>query len=810
MVQSFSQPPITALTLDSTPTIGGSFGAPPIVSDGIGGTVKALSGLVDLGLKVNDVIDSRAALKQAEAIKAAGETVALSHSDKRAVDATVGQVVKIDQQAQQGRLPIDRRDQEMKRLLDSTPSYLKTDVLKQLRNMGIEDPAQALIKRQSIVQENAIQVKLKEDQALVNIGIKSGNPNVYNTIGVPESGINSEKARLIGLRSQQKSILNTAALSTLGIAASGSGGGGTSGTSGIRPSASLRIDPVVAQMRADAVNIGIDSGVDALISQSSAIVAKLSNPSSALSNKDISLMVSALHDNKNKMLSSIQSDLLKTGAFNASELKNLNDQITSVWNQFVFDGSKKRIDEFKNKTIILDAMNRRDGRILREKVPVLSALSKMDRNLVGALLSNGDAWSKLMSNLNDAKQAIEKVNSPSFDAKKNTKTTNEALGKAYILAINNKAINSGEITTVEKANEVLNTGKAMVEATGGGLPDPFKDVSIIDALASNNNISSLVRASTIGTADKTVIKYTYNTMLNTSERLLKRISEKPGFGSVFAIANNAGTFTVVEKSLIAPGSDIKIGNSIPTPQFMYTNPTVLLEVKKELDRVNRYVGAADRIAVSIKAPIKLDMAVLDSRILPTPTQTKQEQSQLITQPTVNLDIKNIALQPYDAARLYSEAYQAGGDKNIQFKFNTKVSELSGKAHNEAQINSLLDSVMPLFSGDENTSPSKLRDMMYKISLIESGGGGADVQKGGGPAVGWWQVEPSTARDLIKNSSALLGNKVQAFLGMTLDEIKSMNDNTFTTFLKEPKVNLVFATAKLLAGAKSKGVIGELQ
>ena len=63
----------------------------------------------------------------------------------------------------------------------------------------------------------------------------------------------------------------------------------------------------------------------------------------------------------------------------------------------------------------------------------------------------------------------------------------------------------------------------------------------------------------------------------------------------------------------------------------------------------------------------------------------------------------------------------------------------------------------IFDGDNDFSAEQLSSLLKNIGAIESNYTGK-VQKGGGPARSYWQVEPSTAKSLLNNSSGLFGPK----------------------------------------------------
>jgi hypothetical protein len=156
------------------------------------------------------------------------------------------------------------------------------------------------------------------------------------------------------------------------------------------------------------------------------------------------------------------------------------------------------------------------------------------------------------------------------------------------------------------------------------------------------------------------------------------------------------------------------------------------------------------------------------------------------------------------ADLWGEVYQTENDEGKKNTFKKNYKSLAGNAPKEEIIQQTLDKVIPAFKGDFGTNQDKLREFMYRVALHESLGGTYDTQQGGGPAQGYWQVEPETARDVLTNSSALIGPKAQEVMGYSKSQLLKMNEKELEITLRNPKVNLVFATAKTLAGAKAKG------
>lgn len=105
----------------------------------------------------------------------------------------------------------------------------------------------------------------------------------------------------------------------------------------------------------------------------------------------------------------------------------------------------------------------------------------------------------------------------------------------------------------------------------------------------------------------------------------------------------------------------------------------------------------------------------------------------------------------------------------------------------------------IFAGDEGKSASLLKDYLEKTGAVESEYI-TKVQYGGGPARSYWQVEPKTAMDLVKNSSAYFGKKFhQRFGEDSLKYLQGLDEEQMADLLlKRDDLAASFAAAKWLA------------
>lgn len=105
----------------------------------------------------------------------------------------------------------------------------------------------------------------------------------------------------------------------------------------------------------------------------------------------------------------------------------------------------------------------------------------------------------------------------------------------------------------------------------------------------------------------------------------------------------------------------------------------------------------------------------------------------------------------------------------------------------------------IFEGDEGKTRKQLIKYLQHTGAVESLYK-TKVQYGGGPARSYWQVEPKTAMDVVKNSSAFFGKKFHARYGKNaLKKLQSLNEAEWSVVLeKYTELGAIMATAKWLA------------
>ncbi len=106
------------------------------------------------------------------------------------------------------------------------------------------------------------------------------------------------------------------------------------------------------------------------------------------------------------------------------------------------------------------------------------------------------------------------------------------------------------------------------------------------------------------------------------------------------------------------------------------------------------------------------------------------------------------------ALLWSEFYQGTGDTE---KMSRAYDVIRAEYHVPWAAYHAIGAATHIHGGDMGVPTSVLQQLMECTGMIESGYA-TRVQYGGGPARSFWQVEPETARDLLKNSKRLCGTR----------------------------------------------------
>ena len=110
----------------------------------------------------------------------------------------------------------------------------------------------------------------------------------------------------------------------------------------------------------------------------------------------------------------------------------------------------------------------------------------------------------------------------------------------------------------------------------------------------------------------------------------------------------------------------------------------------------------------------------------------------------------------------------------------------------------------IFDGDMGFGADFISDSLKKIGAIESNYT-TKKQKGEGPARSYWQVEPSTAKSLLNNSSALFGPKFNETFAQYAEGDKTASEvlagkstkELQTLIESDSDLGAAFATAKII-------------
>lgn len=123
----------------------------------------------------------------------------------------------------------------------------------------------------------------------------------------------------------------------------------------------------------------------------------------------------------------------------------------------------------------------------------------------------------------------------------------------------------------------------------------------------------------------------------------------------------------------------------------------------------------------------------------------------------NLDANNTNVNPYGGfVQDWSKNYQTEEDP---VKERRAKAALEGEWELPEDAKGPLDTASTIFEGDSGFTKDELYKYGSNTGQVESGYK-TKVQKSGGPARSYWQVEPDTALDLLNNSSALFGPKFE--------------------------------------------------
>ena len=176
-------------------------------------------------------------------------------------------------------------------------------------------------------------------------------------------------------------------------------------------------------------------------------------------------------------------------------------------------------------------------------------------------------------------------------------------------------------------------------------------------------------------------------------------------------------------------------------------------------------------------------------------------------------------EPTPEAKIWGELYQTESNPNKMYDFD--YVNKPGRASEHKGIREAIETIMPAFKVDLDTNWMSLegfKDLLYKTARHESynrinPNNPFTSQKGDGPAKSWWQVEPSTARDIVTArledgsvapSKRAWGDRMEHLTGISADSLFNMTDDELGSLLEEsPVVGAAFAASKYLQAKKAK-------
>jgi len=123
--------------------------------------------------------------------------------------------------------------------------------------------------------------------------------------------------------------------------------------------------------------------------------------------------------------------------------------------------------------------------------------------------------------------------------------------------------------------------------------------------------------------------------------------------------------------------------------------------------------------------------------------------------------KKTTLKNEEIVNTWGTTYQTTNDP----KKNARALKAISDTYNiPTEAQNSIQSIVPIFVGDKDFTAQELTELANAIGQIESGYK-TKIQIGGGPARSYWQVEPTTALDLLNNSSAIFGPKFENFFSI---------------------------------------------
>jgi len=160
--------------------------------------------------------------------------------------------------------------------------------------------------------------------------------------------------------------------------------------------------------------------------------------------------------------------------------------------------------------------------------------------------------------------------------------------------------------------------------------------------------------------------------------------------------------------------------------------------------------------------------------------------------------KKTTLKNEEIVNTWGTTYQT---TNNPKKNARALKAISTKYNIPTEAKNSITSIVPIFEGDKGFTAQELTELANAIGQIESGYK-TKVQIGGGPARSYWQVEPTTALDLLNNSSAIFGPKFENYFSSKYGK----NAVKFLASKSKKEMSILLETDSDLAVAMALGVI----
>ena len=246
-----------------------------------------------------------------------------------------------------------------------------------------------------------------------------------------------------------------------------------------------------------------------------------------------------------------------------------------------------------------------------------------------------------------------------------------------------------------------------------------------------------------------------------------------GFAPVINSKGEQIIFKFNDKSKFVPGTNIVIDFDVGFNEPESTPATMLIDSFEKANQLARDEGITYEEALE-----KIRKPIIENMELGTEKTTLK-----------NKKIVNI----------WGTTYQTTNDP----KKNARALKAISNTYNvpiEAQNS--IESIVPIYVGDKGFTAQELTELANAIGQIESGYK-TKVQIGGGPARSYWQVEPTTALDLLNNSSAIFGPKFENFFSI---KYGTTNAVKFLASKSKKEMSQLLESDSDLAVAMALGVI----